>query len=425
MQTVVPVTESPHTLHGLAHRAGLRERGSDGWWGTPIMTALAAVAASQHPPSHREHGAEALDALDRWVAGGQPRRVSGDGAAVCLAARAAAALGRSSSDRAADAIARLTDMASRGTVPELHLALAAWSLDQLVPDRRQQPWTSLRDMQLRHPVGVDQALAAFTRHLAAEQFDAASLVRELTASGVGVMKPGPDDGAVLLWLMTAVIAKATPYLRDDNALHALADQRTDLTARLALELGEGSFLSPGRQGAPDEGAEAWDGPFISPMEALLIDIALCSPERDDTWLTYPEARVLFGDEASEERRDKLRWRARTAAAVIGAGSAAATCTWLLARHFQGFDAAVSGWAAVFVFASLAFVAARAWQNPQERSDAGNALSALAVAASVTALVLTVNSLLPTPFLDDAVAVYVGVVVPPAAAAIVATRRRRG
>lgn len=415
------MSESPASLHRLAHRAVARQRHDDGSWGAPVVTALAAVAMAEHPPAYRATGAEALDALDRWVSDMQPRRVSGDVAAVCLGARAAAAYGRSDNRKAADAAERAADMAGRAVSPPLHLALACWALDPLVPDRRAEPWVSFRGMPKRRAVGTDRALMVYVEHIAAESFNAAGLVRELTASGAGLLRPGLEDGAVLLWLLTAVIDKATPYLADDNALHALVDQRADLVARLALELGEGSFVALDWSDGVHNGRG--DGPYLSPIEALLIDMALSSPEREESWLTYDEARALFGQEAADERRGTRRWRSSFAAALSLAGLVGGAFVWAVARFAQASSAEVSWWAAAAVFFAFAAVASVLGRRRTDHDAFSKSLAAAVVTAAVASALLLVNSLLPTPLLTDAASVFVGVVVPVAAAVIAAAVTR--
>lgn len=415
------MTDSPAELHRLAHRAAARQRHDDGSWGAPIVTALAAVAMAEHPPAHRASGTEALDALDRWLAEGKPRRVSADVVAVCLAARAAAAYGRSGSRRVADAASHAADVATRAVVPPLHLALVCWALDDLVADRRAHPWAALRSMPARPTVGPERALMVYVEHVAAESFDAAGLVREFTASGAGRLRPGPEDGAILLWLLTAVIDKAAPYLAGDNALHALVDQRADLVARLALELGEASFVLPDWADEADSGR--WDGSYLSPIEAFLIDIALSSPDREESWLTYGEAQVLFGKEAAVERLTARRWRSAFAATLTSGGGLAAALVYVIAVHTQGASAEVAWWAAASVFFLVASLACFLWRGEGHGATYSNTLMAGAVSAGLASALLLGNSVLPRPLVSDAPGLFLGLVVPAAAMAITAAVTR--
>lgn len=381
------------------------------------MTALAAVAMSEHPPAYRERGAEALDALERWIADGGVRRVSGDVTAVCLAARAAAAYGRNDGRRVADAATRAANMASRSAVPALHLALVCWALDDLVPDRRNPPWPTLRGMRPRRAVGPDRALMVYVEHMAAESFDAAGLVRELAASGVGLLRPGPEDGAVLLWLLTAVVGKASLYLVGDNALGALVDQRADLVARLALELGNESFVPPDWTDHAE--SEGWDGPYLSPIEAFLIDISLSSPNREESWFTYEEARALFGKDAADERLETRRWRAASAGITVLAGGLAGALVYVLARYTQEAPADAAGWAAISVLALVAVVSCVLWRGSVHRDTLWSAVTVGVVTVAIVAPLLLVNALLPNPLFPDSAGLVVGVLAPMAAGAVAA------
>ncbi|MGH4010580.1 MAG: hypothetical protein ACRDTH_20880 [Pseudonocardiaceae bacterium] len=69
-------------LHVHAHRAAARVRDINNWWGSPLDTALAAVAAAQHPAASREVAQRAVDRLLRWWQEGRVRPISADAAAL-------------------------------------------------------------------------------------------------------------------------------------------------------------------------------------------------------------------------------------------------------------------------------------------------------------------------------------------------------
>lgn len=127
--------------------------------------------------------------------------------------------------------------------------------------------------------------------------------------------------------------RSRPFLADDNALHALVGQRADLVAHLAPDLGEDSFVPP--DWTEDGGTEGWDGPNLSPIEAFLIDIALSSPEREESWLTHEEARKSFGEEAAYETLVTRRWRSTSATMIALAGALGRAFVYVIARQRKG------------------------------------------------------------------------------------------
>ena len=239
------MTASPEALHVLAHRAGARQRDGEDWWGSAIETALAAVSATRHPAAHREQAERALDRLERRQRSGERSAVSADAVALALTARTAATLARSNPALLSAAVASVEHMAGRGAdvVPELHVALAVWALDDLISDREQVPWPAIRERLNRGNVyGMDAALRAYATCVAARQFDAGKLVQALLAHTP--QSPAPSDGSVVLWLLGATIDRCARALSaEEPGLRALVDWRARITERLAVELDETAFRS--------------------------------------------------------------------------------------------------------------------------------------------------------------------------------------
>lgn len=404
------MTTSPETLHLLAHQAQRRARVEPDWWDNPLDTALAAVSATRHPPAFREEGKLALDRLRRWRRDGCARRVSADVTATALASLAAVDLARRDRDLEHDAAAGVDDLArrSRDAAPALHLALCAWALDRVVTDRDAAPWPRLRE-RFRAPVdrtrGLDTPLALFTAAVAAQSFDAATLVRALLAEAP--TSPGSEDGAVLLWLLTVAIDRCSDELRDDDTgLRALADRRSELAARLAQELDASAFDPPEVADFDPTGKlDLRPTVFLSPMEALLLDISLASAHPDGAWLRYEESAALHGREA-RNLAQRLARRTAILMTLLGVVTGA-----LVAVALVGQSLAVG--AAVPAGLTLAFVCLTAAAALWHRNDQGKpseAVGVFAVVAAACAAVNTVNQSLSKPFLSDAAGVITGALI---------------
>lgn len=408
------MSASPETLHLLAHQAQRRARTERDWWDNPLDTALAAVSATRHPPAFRQEGELALGRLHRWHRDGQPRRVSADVTAIALAAAAAADFARRDRDLERDAIATVDALArrSRDAAPVLHLALCAWALDRVAADRTRSPWPALRD-RFREPTerarGLDTPLALFTRALATTPFDAAALVRGLLAEAPA--SPGVEDGAVLLWLLTAAIERCSAELRaDDTGLCALIDRRSELAARLAQELDADAFRAPEvGEFDPDGEFDLRPAIFLSPMEALLLDICLASAQPEQAWLRFEEAERMFGRRArSTERR--LARRSSMLVALVGAVSGALLAVALSATDVSADVFLPAGLALGFAFV---VVAAALWHR-DDASKPSQAIGLFAAAAAPFAAVNAVNQALTHPWFSDAAGMITGALVSAAA-----------
>jgi hypothetical protein len=417
------VTASAETLHLLAHQAQLRGRTAEDWWDNALDTALAAVAAVRHPPAYREHGDAALDRLRRWRRDGEPRRISADAAALALAAAAAVDLARRDRDLERDAIAAVENLAGRAATaaPALHVALCAWALDRVVPDRQDTPWPQLRAHVADSGAwahGLDIPLRSLTRAIAAERLDASPLVRALLTEIPA--SPGVEDGAVLLWVLTVAVEQCAAQLPDtDSGLQALADRRTELASRLALEIDPTTFQPPNvGDFDPDADLDGRQISYLSPMEALLIDISLASTDTEAPWLRFEEAAELFGDRARVAER-KLARRTAALVTVIGvlAGSVLA-----LALTLADVEPAVAVPAGITVIAACWLAAAAIWHRNSPTTLA-QAFAALWATCLLAAAFDAVNQALTKPLVPDAAGWIAGALVGIVAVVLVALTTR--
>lgn len=311
---VVPVTvAATDRLHILAHRAGVRARDLEDWWGSPIETALAAVALARHSGAYRSEADRVLQRLLRWWRDERPRRISSDVVALAFAALAAAELRRADSRLTAAAVEALDDLSKRdrSIVPEMHLALAAWALSSLVPDRSGAPWPALRDRLARRELtGVDEAVRCLALGLALDPFEPYRLLQDLLAELTEA--PGLSGSAVSLWVISVGCEELTRHLsRDDNALQVLLRRRAELVERIAAEVDEQTFLEPEIEefDSPRE-AKVTVVAHLSQFEALLLDLALASRNEATPWLTFAEAEGLFGKAGTAAREETRNVRRR-------------------------------------------------------------------------------------------------------------------
>lgn len=403
---MVPVTVSPGILHTLAHRAGVRE-GADGWFASPLGTAIAAAAASRHPPGDRAAAEAALARLDSWRNGERRGRVSGDAAAVAVAERASAALGVRDRVRTRDAVGWAVDVAGRqrDIVPELHLALVVWGLDEAVPDRGGQPWVALRERLSRGRAhGVDGALRAYASSVAAERFDAVALVGQLLNELT--MSPRAADGAVIVWLLTVAAercARALPH--GDSGLRTLVERRSLLVERLCAELDDDSFLDPDVPELDPYADEPAVPERLSSLEALLLDSALAPADPEDPWLTFPEAEARFGDDA-RTLRSRTRIGAAAGTLVVGVAVAVAVAAVLLLRGAERPVAA--SWATLPFSVSVVSAAKLVEPLAAGRRKAVDAFGGLGVTGALWASLLLADRMLAEPLLEGTTGAVVAV-----------------
>jgi hypothetical protein len=409
-------------LHVLAHRAAASARNVEDWWGSPLDTALAAVALARHAHVYRDDAERTLERLLRWWHDEEPRRISADVAALALAARAAVELQRGEPALTAEAAAAVADLAARdrAMVPELHLALCVWALDGLVADRDQQPWPALCGRATRPRLGgVEEPLRRYVDAVSASSFEANRLVQELIGT-IG-SAPGVSESSLLLWLISVAAERLARVLpADDNALQVLVRRRAELAERLAGEIDEETFVEPT---IADFGAEDAEDlrviRFLSRFEALLLDIALAPSDGAAPWLTYGEASTLFDareraarEEAAVVRRHLLdRVGGLTALLALVSGLA----LWLGLRELDtkpavGYSVAIALAAGVLVGAVAALRSVR----PSALVDSLGIFFAL---LGLLALVNAGNQHLKKPLLADPGGLIVGAVVAAVAAVI--------
>lgn len=410
---MVPVTGAPESLHLLAHRAGAARRDESSWWGSPVETALAATAAVRHHSGFREVAEGAVDRLVGWWEQEPRRRVSADTVALALTAYAAHALARRDPALVADAVDRVADMSGRdpSVVPDLHVALVVWALDDLVRDRDADPWTHVRDRLDRGSAyGVDEALREYARAVAARTFDAAQLVRAMLRAAP--TSPPVTDGAAVAWVVSAAVERCARSLRpDEPGLLALLDLRAQLVDRLSADVSESSFLQPvvGDFDSADEHAGAVV--HLSSMEALLLDCALASRDPATPWVTLDEARDLLGEEERAARQRAARWQVRTAMLVVAAGVFATLSLVLaLARYGAPDDVARAG--ALACGAGFAAAATAVGRSAARRRKLADAAGLMFLTLAALGVVLVVNALLPSPFVAEALGYAISVAVAP-------------
>lgn len=394
------MTSSPATLHLLAHQAQHHARTAEDWWDGPLDTALAALSAARHPPAYREEARQAVNRLSRWQREGKARRVSGDIAALALAAAAAHDLAERQPHLEEAAVDGVEQLAGRSgpAAPALHLALAAWALDRVIPDRESRPWPALRDRFEHHASnvhGLDAQLTRLAATFSAARFDAGELVRGLLAVPVN---PNPNDGAVLLWLLTAALERCAPELSaNDSGLLSLTDRRTELVTRLAQEIDASTFEHPDADDF-DPDSEPPDRliEFLSPMEALLLDLSLASSHPENPWLRFEEAESLFGDTASE-LRGRLARRTSQLISLVGL-LAGAVVALVLVQEAAKTAACIA--AGITVSAALLCLAG-AIQIRTKTTLILRAGTALAAAIAVAAAFTTFNQARTHPWSDAA------------------------
>lgn len=402
---MVSLTASADSLHLLAHRAQLGARSEEDWWDNPLDTALAAISATRHQASHRGIAEAATNRLRRWLAAQEPRRVSADAAALAIVARAAADLAQRDRELEKAAVEAVADMARRagGAAPSLHLALAAWALDTVIADRDQRPWPELRSAAKASGArGLTGPLNALSAALASQVFDGpaviAALLRDAPAS------PSAQDAAVVMWLLTVALERCASEVEPGDAgLRALVERRSELATRLAQELTQDAFRAPEvAEFDPEAEFDLRPTTYLSPTEALLLDISLASADPEDAWIRYEEGAELFG---RRERAVRQQLSRRTAGLLVLVGGLAGAVLGL-ALTLGGIETAVVAPAGIALFAAFAFAAATVvhWMSGGHLSQA---LRVMSMSVCLAGAVDAVNASLDPPPLPDATGVIVG------------------
>ena len=414
---LVPVSVAEaERLHVVAHQAANSVRSIEDWWDNSLTTGLAAVTRSRHSSAYRDEAEGAVSRLLRWWQDERPRRISRDVTALALAARAAADLQQREPRLVEDAADAVNELARRdpSTVPMLHIALCAWALDELVPDRDEKPWPELRKrLQERRFGGVDEPLREYAAALAARQLDANALVQGLLGS-IG-SAPSRSDSCVLVWVITAADERLMRSLTaDDNALRVLLQRRATIVERLAGDVDDQTFRVPDLEEFGEPLAD--DLPvinYLSPFEALLLDFALASPEEADAWLRIPEAEALFGERATQAEAalasatDRYQLLSAGLVTLLGLSSGLAVWLGLLALDWKRAVAASLAVAVAVLALGVAALLGRAGGQPERLMEAVGVLS-LTMAA--LALLNAYNQHRTHPFLSDVTGMVVGVVI---------------
>jgi len=317
----VVVTVDVKRLHDHAHASVSAQRDVDGWWGTPMETALIAAAGIRHTAGSREMSNAALDQLVAWSVDPGPRVLGDNAAALALTAKAARDL-RGGSGALLHQAVELVDAVCSGSeilLAPLHVALVAWALDDLVPDRQQAPWSAMRTALGRFSnQGLNDALVSFASTLA----DGRRTHTDLRLTQVAVS--GRAEECILLWLLTAAAAyeSSRPAAEPDPSdLEQIGRRRTELLDQLMAEL-EGQPLVPVEVADFDpfsEGAEERQGLHI--FEAVMLDLALSDEYSSTALITLEESSRLIQRAANGRR---MIYASVTAAATLVCAGMATT-----------------------------------------------------------------------------------------------------
>jgi len=430
-QAVVSVTvATSNRLHAIAHRAVLAARNVDDWWDTPLETALAITDLARHTHAHLGDADRALSRIRRWWNEGEPRRTSSDVTALALAARASAELQQREAGLLSAAVQGVDDLARRGPsiAPELHIALCAWALDPLVPDRDAAPWPAIR-ARLEHATEIraNEPLRCYANAIAQRSFNSAWLAEELV-SQIGAAA-GPSDSCILVWLITVSCEKMSLFLsKEDSALQVLFRRRSELTERLAGEIDDQTFREPEAPEFDPDDIDVARGSqiYLSSFEAVLLDFALASREPSHPWVTYEEAESLFGQQAERARAELDATRRRLLQLVtvlIAALSLAASVALWFALRSNHIDKSVANPAAVALASAGFMVATRSGvsvTNPTLFDALGIFFGTLMLLAAAVA----VNQALRKPYISDVGGLVAGALIASGAVLLWALLKRR-
>jgi Kef-type K+ transport system membrane component KefB len=165
--------------------------------------------------------------------------------------------------------------------------------------------------------------------------------------------------------------------------------------------------------------------FLSAFEALLVDLALASPEEAEAWLTFPEAEALFAAEAKSARRELERTAkvsARGLALLVGVLSlAAGAVAWLGLTDLHWRHGVVASLAVLATALGLAAaLVANRGDLPEKLAESlGIGLVTIAGLAALEAL----NEHRTKPFISDNVGLIAGVLITAAAVAAWLSRKQ--
>ena len=328
-------------------------------------------------------------------------------------------------------MAAVNDLAQRdrSVIPELHLALCAWALDELVPDRDAPPWPSVRAWAEHFPRGRSNVALA-TGAVAQIRINALKLAEDLVTQ-IGAVA-NPTDACILMWLVTVAIQRLSHELsKDDSTLQVLIRRRTELIERLSAEIDDYSFRDSANDAQDDIDADVVqptdDEPVrLSSKEAVLLDFSLASKDPSHPWLTFEEAVKLFGDDAAQVRLEladtRRSSRKQMAWFVAALGVTTSAVLWLT-LHTQEIANAIARPATVSLFALFMLQVTRL--ASADESAIGDAAGVFWGTLAPLALVVAVDRCLRQPFISDVGGLIAGALIAAAAGLLwVLAKRRR-
>ena len=219
---------------------------------------------------------------------------------------------------------------------------------------------------------------------------------------------------VVLWIIAAAGERLTQTLgAEDNALKVLFQRRAAIVERLAGEIDERTVRPPeieefGATVSEDLPAVL----FLSPSEALLLDLALAKQDEADAWLSYGEAQALFGERAAtathelEQAQDHHQRISGLLVALVGLALGLATWTGLLDLDWKRAVAASLAVTVASTVLAIGALLGRAGGAPEKLMEA---LGSLFVTAAIIAALDALNKHLAHPFISDINGLIIGAV----------------
>jgi hypothetical protein len=326
-----PVASSVTSLHNRVHAVVTNRQHDDGSWGTPLETALGALALAVHPSRAPNRAERAVDRLQRWLADDELARNSADTAALALGARAAAIVQRRTYELTTAAATRVAELLAREErlIPALHLLFCAWGLARVLPDREKDPWPALGERVRRVPSDrLGDALAAVGEGVVRGSFDGLLVRRVISAV---TSAPTLSDLALLVWLedVTLTEVSRSGISASDSGVAFLVQALATGIDQLDAETTEATFVEPELPDFEPDTEPEIQGERLSLFEALLLDGVL-GPRSAEGSLLAPEQTQTFI--AQETSRFRVRTLRLLAAVIAVLGSVSAVVAGLLLRE---------------------------------------------------------------------------------------------
>jgi hypothetical protein len=328
---IAPVASSVTSLHNRVHAVVTSRQRDDGSWGTPLETALGALALAVHPSRAPDRAERAVDRLQRWLADEELARSSADTAALALGARAAAVVQRRTYELTTAATTRVTELVAREerVIPTLHLVFCAWGLARVLPDREKDPWPALGDrVRLAPRDRLGDALAAVGEGLVHGSFDGLLVRRVISAV---TSAPTLADLSLLVWLedLTLTEASRSGISAYDSGVAFLVQALAAGIDQLDAETTEATFIEPDLPDFDPDAELDLQGQRLSQFEALLLDSVL-GPRSAQGSVLAPEQTQAFV--AQETSRFRVRTLRILGATIAGLGSVSAVIAGVLLRQ---------------------------------------------------------------------------------------------